>query len=94
MALTKTVAPDKIEVVTDFKHLQIRTATVIKEDDKELNRSLSRKSLPPGDISGDDNTYTKTDVSGEAEEVKNIAGVVWTDAVHDAWKAHLISVKR
>ena len=43
MALTKTIEEDKIEVVSEFKHVQIRTATVIKEDGVELNRSFHRK---------------------------------------------------
>ena len=43
MALTKTVTDDKLEVVGDFKDLQIRTATIIKEDGTELSRSFHRR---------------------------------------------------
>ena len=47
MALTKTIEDDKIEVVGQYKSIQIRTATVIKEDGKELSRSFSRRALSP-----------------------------------------------
>ena len=92
MALTKTLVEDKIEVVGDYKHVQVRTATVIKEDGVELNRSFHRKTIVPGSIDGSDN-YTQTDVSSESTEVKGIAGTVWTSTIHDNWKAKLIADK-
>ena len=92
MALTKTTTEDKIEVVGDYKAVQIRTATIIKEDGVELNRSFHRKVLDPGSIDASNN-YTQTDVSGESTEVKAIAGAVWTSTVHDAFKAKLIADK-
>ena len=45
MALTKTTEEDKIEVVGQYKAVQVRTATVIKEDGTELSRSFNRLSL-------------------------------------------------
>ena len=92
MALTKTIEEDKIEVVTRYKHIQVRTATVIKEDGKELTRSFSRKTLNCGELDGSDN-LVDTDVSAESAEVKGIAATVWTQAVKDAWKADLIANK-
>tara|TARA_R100000458_G_scaffold55385_1_gene59293 strand:- start:2 stop:283 length:282 start_codon:yes stop_codon:yes gene_type:complete len=92
MALTKTVEEDKIEVVGRFKHLQIRTATVIKEDGNELTRTFNRKTLECGKVNSDTNAWVDTDVSSESAEVKGIAATVWTQAVKDAYKAHLISV--
>ena len=92
MALTKTTVEDKIEVVGDYKTIQVRTATVIKEDGVELNRSFHRKTIVPGSIDGSDN-YTQTDISGESTEVKSIAGAVWTSTIHDNWKAKLIADK-
>ncbi len=60
MALTKTIEEDKIEVVGDYKHVQIRTATIIKEDGVELNRSFHRKVLDPGTLdSSDENDDAK-----------------------------------
>ena len=92
MALTKTTEEDKIEVVSQYKYIQVRTATVIKEDGTELSRSFHRKTLDPGSIDASNN-YTQTDVSGESTEVKDVASAVWTSAIHDAWKAELIATK-
>ena len=92
MTLTKTTVDDRIEVISDFKHLQIRTATVIKEDGVELSRTFSRKVLNAGYIDASDN-FVDTDISAESSEVKGIANTVWTQAVKDAYKAHLIASK-
>ena len=92
MALTKTLIEDKIEVVGDYKHIQIRTAPVIKEDGVELSRSFHRRVLDPGTLDGSDN-LVDTDVSSESDEVKGIATSVWTTSVKNAWKAKLIADK-
>ena len=92
MALTKTQVEDKIEIVGDYKHIQIRTATVIKEDNTELSRSFHRKVLTPGNLDGSDN-LVDTDTSSESAEVKGIASTVWTTDVKNAWKARLIATK-
>ena len=91
MALTKTTENDKIEVVNKW-NIQVRTATVIKEDGKELTRSFHRKVLNPGDLDASDN-LVDTDVSGESAEVQGIANVVWTDDVKAAWKDKLLADK-
>jgi hypothetical protein len=78
MALEKTTVEDKIEIVGEFKHIQVRTATVISEDGVELNRSFHRHMVSPLD-----------DVSGESAEVQAIAAAVHTQAVKDAYQAHL-----
>jgi len=92
MALTKSIEEDKIEVVGQYKAVQVRTATVIKEDGKELSRSFHRKVLHPGTLDSSNN-LVDTDVSAESAEVKGIANTVWTQAVKDAWKAKLIADK-
>jgi len=92
MALTKETIEDKIEVLGDYKQIQVRTATIVKEDGNQISRSFSRKVLKPGDIDASDN-YTKTDVSSESTEIKDITSAVWTQAVHDKWKAKLIADK-
>jgi len=87
MAITKELIEDKIEVVGDYKTIQVRTATVIKEDGVELTRSFHRHSLPcVNSVKNDDDswTHTDTDVSGESTEVQGIATAVWTDAVKTA----------
>jgi len=90
MAITKEIVEDKIEVVGDYKAIQIREATVIKEDGVELTRSFHRKVLDcvSSVKNADDSfTHTDTDVSSESDEVKGIAGVVWTTTVKNAKKA-------
>ena len=90
MAITKEVVEDKIEVVGDCKRIQIRTATVIKEDGVELTRSFHRNAIEcVSSVKNDDDswTHTDTDVSGESTEVQGIATTVWTTTVKDAQKA-------
>ena len=90
MAITKEIIEDKIEVVGDYKAIQVRTATVIKEDGVELSRSFHRHALEcVSSVKNDDDTWTHTDtdVSGESTEVQGIATAVWTDAVKNAKKA-------
>ena len=87
MAITKEIVEDKIEVVGDYKRIQVRTATVIKEDDVELTRSFHRHALEcVSSVKNDDDswTHTDTDVSGESTDVQGIASAVWTDAVKTA----------
>ena len=82
--ITKELIEDKIEVVGDYKTIQVRTATVIKEDGVELSRSFHRHALEcVSSVKNDDDswTHTDTDVSGESTEVQGIATAVWTDAV-------------
>ena len=92
MALTKTTEEDKIEVVGQYKAVQVRTATVIKEDGTELSRSFHRKVLDPGSLDGSDNLVNR-DISGETTEVQGICNSVWTSDVKNAWKAELIKAK-
>ena len=74
MAITKETEIAKIEVVGQFKAIQVRTDTVIKEDDKEISRSAHRHTIHPD-----------MDISGEDAEVQAVANSVWTDAVKSAW---------
>ena len=89
MAITKEIVEDKIEVVGDYKTIQIRTATVIKEDGKELTRSFHRKVLEcvSSSYDGSSWTHTDTDISGESAEVQGICNAVWTTTVKNAQKA-------
>ena len=89
MSITKETVEDKIEVVGDYKTIQIRTATVIKEDGVEISRSFHRHTLDcVSSLQNDDDswTHTDTDVSGESAEVQGIATAVWTTAVKNAKK--------
>ena len=90
MALTKELVEDRIEVVTQYKHIQVRTATVIKEDGVELTRKFHRKVIECGKSDKDGN-WTDTDISGESADVKAFAAQLWTQSVKDAYKAKLIA---
>ena len=92
MALTKTTEEDKIEVVGQYIIIQIREATVIKEDGKEISRTFHRDTINPGTLDASDN-LVDTDTSSRSAEVRGIASSVWTQAVKDAWKANLIANK-
>ena len=92
MALTKTTEVDQIEVVGPYKHVQVRTATVVKEDGTELSRSFHRKALDPGSLDGSDNLVNRN-ISGETAEVQGICNTVWTSTIKNAWKAKLIADK-
>ena len=91
MAITKTLENDKIEVVNKW-NIQVRPATVIKEDDKELTRSFSRKVLTPGTLDASDN-LVDTNISGEDADVQAIANAAWTTQVKADYKAFLIANK-
>ena len=92
MAITKTTEIGQVEVTSIFKHVQVRTDTIIKEDGNELSRSYHRHVLQCGSLDGSDN-LVDTVISGEDAEVQAIANAVWTDAIKNAWKAKLIADK-
>mgnify|MGYP003154407643 FL=1 len=92
MALTKTTEVDQVEVVGPYKHVQVRTATIIKEDGTELSRSFHRKVLDPGYLDESDNLVNR-DISGETTEVQGICNAVWTSTIKDSWKTKLIADK-
>jgi len=84
MALTETQVEDRIEIVSDHKHVQIRTATVIARDGTEISRSFHRHVLACSTKS--DDTWADTDISSESTEVQAICNAVWTDAVKTAYQ--------
>ena len=92
MALSESIEYDKIEIVTPFKHIQVRKATVIKKDDVEVTRSFARYVLQAGKLDASNN-LVDTDISGEPAEVQAICNAVWTTDVKAAWKAKLIADK-
>ena len=85
MALTEETVQDKIEVVGDYKAVQIRTATVIKKDGVEISRSFHRHVLQPSTKT--DGSWADTDISGESTEVQAICNAVWSDSVKTAYQA-------
>ena len=99
MALTETIEYDKIEVVGQYKNVQVRKATVIKKDGTELTRSFERFVLDPGTLDESDNlvenplTKEPDGATDIADEVKAVCTAVWTTTIKDAWKAKLIADK-
>ena len=77
MALAESIEYDKIEVVGQYKAVQVRKATVITKDDKELTRSFERYVLNAGTLDASDN-LVNTDISAEPAEVSAICTAVWT----------------
>ena len=93
MALTESIEYDKIEVVGQYKAVQVRKATVIKRDGVDIGaRSFERYVLQAGTLDASDN-LVDTDLSGEPTEVSAICNAVWTTDVKAAWKAKLIADK-
>ena len=92
MALTETTEYDKIESVSQYKHVQVRKATVIKKDGVELTRSFERYVLHCGNLDASDN-LVDTDLSAEPAEISAICTAAWTSDVKAAWKAKLIADK-
>jgi hypothetical protein len=86
MALTETQVEDKIEVVGDHKHVQVRTANVIARDGTEISRSFHRHVLVCSTKSGDPLAWGDTDISDQSTEVQAICNAVWTDAVKTAYQ--------
>tara|TARA_R100000900_G_scaffold45986_1_gene36883 strand:- start:28 stop:279 length:252 start_codon:yes stop_codon:yes gene_type:complete len=82
MALTETIEQDKIEIVGEFKKIQVRTATVIKRDGTEISRGYHRHVVAPD-----------ADISGESTEVQAICNVVHTDAIKAAYAARIATLE-
>mgnify|MGYP003125270222 FL=1 len=80
MAITKETLVGKIEVVGEFKSVQVRTDTILKEDGTELTRSYHRHVLHPD-----------ADITNETSEVQAVCNAVWTDQIkadYETFKAN------
>ena len=99
MALTETIEYDKIEVVGQYKLVQVRKATVIKKDGVELTRTFERYVLHSGTLDDSDNLVDNPldkepgGTTAIPDEVKAVCNAVWTDAIKASWKAKLIADK-
>ena len=98
MALSEKIEYDKIEVVGNYKLVQVRKSTIVTKDGVEIARSFSRFLLDAGTLDESDNFVdnpltTLSDGTDVPDEVKAICNVVWTTTVKDAWKAKLIADK-
>ena len=98
MALTESIDYDKIEIVGEYKNVQVRKASVIKKDGTEVARSYTRYNLNPGTLDESDNLVPnpldkEADGTAIPDEVKAICNAAWTPTVKVAWKTKLISDK-
>ena len=98
MALSETIEYDKIEVVGNYKFVQVRKSTIVTKDSVEIARSFSRFLLDAGTLDESDNFVdnpltTLSDGTDVPDEVKAICNAVWTTSIKDAWKAKLIADK-
>ena len=101
MAITKTIIVDKTEVVSlgstyssdEYKNVQVRTATIIKEDGVELSRAFHRHVLSPGTIADGSTTLTDTNISGEDAGVQAICNAVWTSSVKEAYRVTQVGIR-
>ena len=102
MALTETTEYDKIEIVTPYKHVQVRKANVIKKDGVELTRSFERYVLHAGRLRGgykadgvtladDAKDFIETDISAQPVEIQTVCNAVWTTDIKNSLKAKLIA---
>jgi len=82
MALEKVITEDKIEIVGDYRAVQVRTCTKVLEDGVELSSGYHRHVVSAGD-----------DYSNESAEVQAICAAVHTDAVIAAYEASLGTVE-
>ena len=93
MSLTKTQENDKIEIINRWS-VQVRNATIIKDDGKEISRSFHRHVLQPGTLKGgtgaDKDDLVATDMSGEDADVQAICNAAWTDQVKTDYTAFLV----
>ena len=78
MAITKETIIAQTEIVGEYKIIQVAYDTIIKEDGAEISRSRTRNSFQPD-----------ADVSSEDVDIKDIANLVWTDAVKTAWQTKM-----
>ena len=90
MALTERFENDKIEIVGQYKAVQVRRADIIERDGVEVTRSFHRRVLQPGTL-GEGNVLVDTDLSSEDTDVQAICTAVWTDAVKEAWRLKLVA---
>lgn len=81
MAITKEIVEDKIEIVSNFKIIQVRNATVIKEDGKEISRSFQRHVVTP-DISAEN-------LAKESANVQALHKQFHTDELKKEYAEHM-----
>ena len=78
MSLEKKRIQDQIEIVGEFKFIQIRYADQIIEDGKVISTSYHREIV-----------YCGEDAKAIEHNVKALADIYWTDEIKAAYQASL-----
>jgi len=86
MALTKEFEYD-CEIRGPHKNVQVRKATIVKDDGVEINRNFHRYVLHCRTKNGD--TWGDTDIGSEDSTIQAVCNAVWTDAVKTAYETHM-----
>ena len=81
MSLEKQRIQDKIEIVGEFKHIQVRYADQIIEDGKIISSSYHRDTVSCGE-----------DAKAIEHNVKALADIYWTDEIKEAYQASLSEI--
>ena len=92
MVLTERCENDKIEIVGQYKAVQVRCATVIERDGVEVTRSFHRHVLHPGTL-GEGDVLVETDLSDQDADVQAICNAAWTAEVKESWRLKLVADK-
>ena len=92
MAIEKASSVDKIIIRSPFNKIELRTATVITEDNVIIATNFDHKTINAGSLDSND-ALVGTDMSGYSSEIQGVAAAVWTDDIKTKWKNHLISIK-
>ena len=90
MALSERSENDKIEVVGQYKAVQVRRADIVERDGVEIARTFHRHTLVCGSLDADNN-LVDTNISGEGSDVQAICNAVWTDAIKESWRLKLVA---
>ena len=90
MALSERSENDKIEVVGQYKAVQVRRADIVERDGVEIARTFHRHTLVCGSLDADNN-LADTNISGEGSDVQAVCNAVWTDAIKESWRLKLVA---
>ena len=75
MPITEEKKLIKTEIVSDYKIIQVAYDIIYKKDGVETTRKRWRNSFTPD-----------KDVSGEEQEIKDLADLYWTDELKASWQ--------
>ena len=90
MALSKASSIDKIIIRSPYNSIELRTATVIVEDDTPISLNYSHETVELGKLNSS-NELVDTDMSGYSTEIQGVAAAVWTNDVKTKFKEYLIA---